>query len=268
MRPLLILLSTLALAHVARAQESIVVPAPTQPGEGRFTLGERFRYLRFDDPDRGTIDQYEAITTLQYGLPANLALSFELPVTVRDFEHRTVEGISDMTALLKWRAWQHDSGPVDTMRLGLAAGARIGSTHDDVSDDDIDPYLGASFMLISGRHGLNLALDYTLTTGGGRDHPVMPGDAQADYLHAGVAYLFRIAPDEYTAESNASWYAVLELSANYETNADRELFIAPGILYEARRWAAELSVLIPVASELDERPETEIGVIAGLRFLF
>lgn len=268
MRPLLILLSTLALAQAARAQESIVVPAPTQPGEGRFTLGERFRYLRFDDDDRGTIDQYEAITTLQYGLPANLALSFELPVTIRDFEDRTLEGISDMTALIKWRVWQHDSSPVDTMRLGLSAGARFGSGHDDVSDEDVDPYLGAAFMLISGRHGFNVALDYTLTTGGGHERPIMPGDAQADYVHAGLAYLFRIAPEEYTADTDASWYAVLELSANYETNADRELFIAPGILYEARRWAAELSVLIPVAAQVDERPDTEIGVIAGLRFLF
>ncbi len=268
MRPILALVASILLAHAARAQESIAVPAPTQPGEGRFTIGERFRYLRFDDDDRGTIDQYEAITTLQYGLPANLALSFELPVTVRDFEDRTLEGISDMTALLKWRVWQQDTSAVDTMRLGLAAGARIGSGNDAVSDEDVDPYLGAAFMLISGRHGLNLALDYTLTTGGGHDEPIMPGDAQADYLHAGAAYLFRIAPEAYTSESNASWYAVLELSANYETNADRELFIAPGLLYEARRWAAELSILIPVASDVDERPDTEIGVIAGLRFLF
>lgn len=268
MRPILALITALSLASVARAQESIAVPAPTQPGDGRFTIGERFRYLRFDDDRRGAIDQYEAITTLQYGLPANLALSFELPVTIRDLDRRTVEGVSDMTALLKWRAWQNDFGPVDTMRLGLSAGARFGSGNNAVSDSDVDPYLGAAFMLITGRHGINLAIDYTLTTGAGHAHPVMPGDARADYIHAGAAYLFRIAPEAYTPESNASWYAVLELSANYETNADRELFVAPGLLYEARRWAAELSVLLPVASHVDERPETRVGVIAGLRFLF
>lgn len=263
-------------AAPAAAQESINVPAPTQPGEGRFTIAERMRYLRLgDDPtdqNRNRIDQFEFITNFQYGLTGDIALSFDLPVVVRDIGYedrggRTLEGVGDMTALVKWRAWQHDFGPVDTMRLGLSAGLRIGSGHSGVSDSDVDPIVGAAFMLITGRHGFNIAADWTFTTGG-EDDPVMPGDGEADLLRAGAAWLYRIIPDEYTADTNASWYTVLELTANYETNGDHEMFLAPGLLYEARRWAAEISLLIPVSENLDKRPETSIGVVAGVRFLF
>ena len=47
-----------------------------------------------------------------------------------------------------------------------------------------------------------------------------------------------------------------------------ELFLAPGIMYEAHGWAVEASVQLPVFKELDYRPETEFTVTVGLRLLF
>lgn len=272
-----LVLSLGALSPMALAQETTITPTPAQPGEGRFSISESFRYLSFDhDPtsaDRDRIDQFEIRTAFAVGLTHDLALNIEAPVVFRNTSFnagrsdRSDEGMGSVTALLRWRIWQNDFGPVDTARLGVYAGARIGSGNDVVSGDSADPIVGAAFMLITGRHGINFAVDWMFTTEDD-DAPVLPGDTLSDLLRVNGAYLFRIYPEEYTAESNASWYLVAELNGLYETNGDTELFVSPGILYEARRWAAELVVQIPVYQELEYRPETRIAIVAGLRFLF
>ncbi|MFG0292229.1 MAG: hypothetical protein ACF8MJ_03640, partial [Phycisphaerales bacterium JB050] len=90
----------------------------------------------------------------------------------------------------------------------------------------------------------------------------------ADLLRFDTAYLYRLSPEEYGADFVASTYAVVELNGTYETNGDTELFISPGLLYEASRFALELSVSMPVFQNVDHRPEPEYSVGVGVRFLF
>lgn len=276
-RSLMTAAALVLLSAPAMAQETTITPAPTQPGEGRFAIGAHLRYFHFDedptDANRDTVDQYEAHTTFALGLTHNLALAVDAPVVFRNTSYtdgrgdKSEEGMGSVTALIRWRVWQNDFGPVDTARLGLYGGARIGSGNDAVSGDSADPIIGAAFMLISGRHGWNLAADYTFTTEGD-DEPLMPGDTLSDLIRVNTAYLFRVYPDAYTAQTNASWYAVLELNGLIETSGDNELFLSPGVLYEARRWAAEVVVQLPVHQDLDERPEAAVALVAGVRFLF
>ena len=54
----------------------------------------------------------------------------------------------------------------------------------------------------------------------------------------------------------------------YETNGDHEILLAPGVMYEARSFAVELSVQLPLLQEIDHRPKTDFTVTLGLRMLF
>ena len=90
----------------------------------------------------------------------------------------------------------------------------------------------------------------------------------ADLLTLETSYLYRISPASYAAETSDSLYGVVESFVDYETNGDAEWRIAPGLLWEARRWAAEVSVILPAASDIEERAETEFGLVAGIRVLF
>ena len=47
-----------------------------------------------------------------------------------------------------------------------------------------------------------------------------------------------------------------------------ELFLAPGIMYEAQGWALEASVQLPALQDLDHRPDNEFTVTVGVRMLF
>ena len=58
------------------------------------------------------------------------------------------------------------------------------------------------------------------------------------------------------------------MNGAYETNGDNEVLISPGILYEAVSWAFEASVQLPLARDLDHRPETDFSVLFGVRLLF
>ena len=155
--------------------------------------------------------------------------------------------------------YRNDFGPIDTARFSLAAGAELPTGEDAFSADSVDPIVGAVFSYIKALHGFNADLRYQLTTGG-HDDPVLPGEGSADALFGNASYLFRVAPAEFGAATNGALYAVLEANGIYETNGDREWMLAPGLLYETRHVAFEVSVQLPLWQDLDERPETEFTV--------
>ena len=61
---------------------------------------------------------------------------------------------------------------------------------------------------------------------------------------------------------------MLELNGLYETNGDNQIFLSPGVLYEATTWALEASVQLPIFQDLADRPETDVVVVVGVRLLF
>lgn len=170
-----------------------------------------------------------------------------------------------MTALLKGRFWKDHVNAMDTQRLALLAGCELRSGDFPFTNDAYNPILGLAYTQISDRHGVNAATVWNFTTDG-TDDGAWPGMSNADLFCWNLAYLYRVDPVEYTADTEGAWYALCEPNGLYETNGDAELFIAPGLMYEAARWTLKLSVQVPVWQALDYRPAAEYSLMMDKRF--
>ncbi len=261
-------------SETASAQAPIVTGSATQPAKGRWIIREQLRFTEYGSDPTGLdrdIDELTALTMIDYGITGDWSVSLRLPMTWRDVESPSLDdrqtGLNDMTALAKKRFWREDTGPTDTSRASLYFGAEFESPDSDFDSGSVNPILGVTATHIRGRHGFGAEALWMFTTDGGVN-PVGPGESTADWLRAGASYLYRISPEEYDATSLGSWYATTEITLDAETNGDLEVLIAPGIMYEARSWTFEAAVLLPLAEDLEHRPETDFGVIFGLRFLF
>lgn len=258
-----------ALTPQAPAQEANLSEAATQPAKGRITFREQVRFTRYELDDRD-IDRLVLNTRLTLGLTGQLSAVADIPAVRerdRSDESENRAGLGDISLGLKWRFWQHDTGAIETRRLALTGGLRLPTGSDGLTSDGFDPFLGIVYTTVHGRHGLNAAARYLLTSDGS-DDPVGPGSGDADLLTLETSYLFRLSPSAYTADTEGSLYAVLESFVDYETNSDTEWRLAPGLLFEARRWAAEVSVVLPAVSDVEHRGETKFGFAAGIRVLF
>ena len=260
----------LSASAVACAQESTFTPAATQPSVGRFITKHLITFDRYNDDNNAGGTDLALTTTVSYGITRDLSASLVLPFVVRRPDagnDSAIHDLGDLRLEAKYRFWQHDPGPVDTIRLAARAGVELPTGTDGLSSEGVDPYAGIVFMSILGRHGFNQSLTYTMTTDAGAIR-FGPGQSLSDVLAFDSAYLFRIAPGAYDNETAGSLYAMLELNGAYETNGDTEIMLSPGLLWEARNYALEASVRIPIHSDLDHRPEREVGFSVGIRFLF
>jgi hypothetical protein len=268
----------LLLPLPALAQETFFTPAATQPSVGHFALRERLVWFSLGDdpsPREREGDELVATTTIAYGLTRDWSLWLDAPVVWRS-EQETIGsardsdelfGLGDMSLTAKYRFFQHDLGPVDTIRAAAIAGFQAPTGTGDLSSHSWDPIFGGVFMLITGRHGLTQSLVYQLNTGTIED-PWRAGGGKADLLRYDTAWAFRFHPVEYTADTRAAWYAVVELNGMYETNGDNEVMLSPGVLIEARTWALETTIQIPIAAEVDHRPEVELAIGLDFRLVF
>ena len=260
----------------ARAQSPINAPGAMQPSTNTGVLHEMFLYRdRGPDPTMGDLgaDEYIALTQVAYGLQYNLSMQLDVPVAYSSIQPASPSdddddfNIADSTLLLKYRVFRHDPAPAETIRFSLIGGLQIpgNSTYRmDASHDAWDPIVGAVFSTVLGRHGFNLSALYEFYTGGDEGM----GDAFDDSVRYDASYLFRLAPAEYTEDSASAWYAVIELNGYYDLNGDHELFISPGVMYEARTFTLDASVMIPAHQDLDYRAESEFLVGIGARFSF
>lgn len=258
----------------ANAQEAINTPAATQPGAGSFVNTYKLRFTSYRNSPgdgSGSANEVRLEGLLAVGLTGNWSMSIQAPLTHRSVSERSSfdsdTGIGDLTLQFKYRFWQDDFGPVDTIRASVFAGAELPTGNSAFSSESVDPIVGAVITYISGRHGFNQALSWKFNTDG-MEEPWRAGDSKDDLLRFDTAYLYRLLPEEYGAEFVASTYAVLELNGFYETNGDTEIFISPGLLYEAPTFALEASVQIPLYQQLDRRAEARYTLVLGVRFLF
>jgi hypothetical protein len=273
-----VLAATLAvvLAPVTLAQEATNTPAATQPSVGKWYLREKVQYFKLGDdpsPEKRDIDKLVATTTLAYGITRDLSASLELPL-VLSFEDPagsagtdTDFGANDLSLSLKWRPFQWDLNPVDSVRLAFFGGVEAPTGSDDFGSHSWDPFMGTVFTAILGRHGFNQSLSYKFNTGGDRFN-TRAGDGPDDVLRYDTAYLFRLDPAEYAAHTTAATYLTFELNGLYETGGDNEILFGPGLLYEARTFALEATIGLPIVQDVRERPETDLVVSLGFRILF
>ncbi len=269
-----IVLSLLCTTAPCRAQEATHTPAATQPAAGGFYVRQKVQYLGFGNdpsPEQREIDQIVSTTTLTYGLRRDMSLSLALPVVYEEKQQggstgREV-GVEDLSLTFKYRPVQIDLGPIDSVRLAVLGGVEFPSGDGDFSSHSLDPFLGVVFTAILGRHGINQSVSYKFNTGGD-EFAIRPGDGPDDALRYDTAYLFRLSPKEYAADTEASTYLTVELNGLYETNGDNEVLMGPGILYEARSFALEAAIGLPVVQDVRHRPEVDVVITLGLRILF
>lgn len=274
------------LSAVAAAQEATNTPAATQPGAGAFTVNQKARYTRLDE-DVGALngrgidgaDVYTLDTSITLGITGNVSLRLDVPVKfvsasgrgaasgAGPAENEDKNGLADPTFVARVRVARWDHGPIDTTRVLVFAGTQIPAGTDEVSSDSWDPVFGAALTAIRGRHGFSAGATYLLTTGGPA-RALEFGESSADALRLDAAHLYRLAPASWAADTSGAWYSQVELNARTETGGDAEVFLSPGLLYEGRRFAAEASVQLPVWQDVERRPETEVGVVLGVRLLF
>ena len=263
-------------APPAHAQEATNTPAATQPGVGKWYVRQRVQYFRLGDdpsPEQRDIDKIVATTALTYGITRDLSATLTLPLALTSEDAagpggtETEFGAYDASLTFKWRPLQWDLNPVDSVRMAFIGGIEAPTGTRDLSSHSWDPYVGAVFTTILGRHGFNQALTYKFNSGGDA-YPITPGDGPDDALRYDTSYLFRLSPERYTAQTTAATYLTFELNGLYETNGDNEILAGPGILYEARTFALEAAIGFPILQDVDERPETDLVITLGFRYLF
>lgn len=277
MRRIFGLIALLLAAYGARAQEPPHGESATQPSPGHFTVKEGFSFYSFrldEGPRDGRkrAQEYEWLTTFNFGLARDLSLSFRAPIIYRHERYARSGhinddgGIGDLTILGKYRFFQKDTGPLDTIRAAVLVGLDFRLGDQPFTSDSYDPILGLAYTQIAGRHGFNASTTWTFTLDGLDGYPLRAGMLNADVWRTDLAYLYRLVPAEFTIDSAGGLYLVGELNTVYETNADVEMFVSPGIMWEAAHWVLEASVQLPVWSDVDFRGETEYVFFVGVRF--
>lgn len=261
----------LAATHTS-AQETTNTPAATLPGVGRVQIKQSLRLESFD-PDREgrTVTDTTLTTSVVIGVARELAVLAELPVRSQDADAPAMpdnnSGFTDAHIGMRYRFIRKDLGPLDTLRVALDARLQLPTGNDSFTSDSVNPDVSINANYIRERHGFNASLGWLFTTGA-RDTPRRAGDTLADRATLNTAYAFRINPEEYNETTTGATYLQLELLTNAETNGDTEAAIAPGLLYEGQRFAAEASLILPVHADTSERPSSRGSFVIGARFLF
>ncbi|MFN0132172.1 MAG: hypothetical protein ACKVW3_06530 [Phycisphaerales bacterium] len=260
----------------ARAQEAMYTEAATMPSPGTFVLRQQFHVFRFGmNGDAGISEttQYEAMTTVDYGLVRDVSLRLDVPLVYRDEDlvgggSDSDRGVEDLDLMVKYRFYKSDTGGVNTVRAAVFGGFAFASGDDhDFSSQTVNPQFGAVVTMVQGRHGFNQELSVRINTGGDDEHN-FGGDGRSDAIFHNTAYLYRLAPARYTKETVGAWYGTAEAVGIYETNGDYELRGSLGVMYEGRTWGFEAMVLLPLYEALDDRAELDWGVGFGFRFAF
>lgn len=264
------------LAPAAAAQEAMYTAAATMPSKGTVVLREQVHYQRFGSDDSGDtrrVQRAEVMTTLSVGLDRALALSVDVPAAFEWADFKTGgsefdKGVEDLDLTLKWRIFKHDSGGIDTTRAALMLGAHVASGDDeDFSSQSVNPHVGVVWTRVVRRHGFNLEGEFTWNTGG-EESANLGGDGPHDAVRLNGSYVYRLAPARYGPESRGAWYATAELNGLYETNGDWDLRWAPGLMFEGWRWGFEVMAQFPLYQDVDERPEFQVAIGAGIRLAF
>jgi len=300
---LLALALLLWLCGRASAQLPIHSDAAVQPSAGHFLFREQFMFGNLGRDPTGfghEVREYIATTDLTYGLTPHFALRATIPVIWQSVDSEVLDhsghggsggspfpfpfpfptngetsahplgsdfGIDDITVGFKWRIYERDLGPIDTIRFAIIGGVETPTGADAYSSDSWDPEIGGVISYIRGRNGVNGSLEWKFNRG---KHPLNlhAGMGEDDALFYNASYLFRLLPSQYGAHTNSALYLVMEANGIYETNGDNEILLAPGVMFETRDMAFEFSVQLPGYQDIENRPKTNITFTAGIRFFF
>ena len=150
-------------------------------------------------------------------------------------------GITGADLRVKQRIYRADTGPVDTWRISAQGGVSWREGRDP------GPRVGLVSTTIRGRHGVNAQVDLNA------------GEASARRYAVNASHLYRIHPVRYTPQTEGAWYTMLESLNDVSSDGDVTALAGMGLLYEARRWAAEAGI---------QAGDGDIRFAAGFRLLW
>lgn len=239
------------------------------PPKGGSILRLQYSYVEADgDGPVKQISSSVVAGTYVLGVEPNLALFFTVPYVNKQVDkvvprlgriEEAHDGVADLTFLAKYRFWQKDPRPQETLRWAVLGGMNLRSGDSDFSSDSYDPILGTVFSWQRYRGWLDADMSYQFNTGG--------GEARHDLLRYNVSYSYRLLPKVYTSSDVHELDAVAELNGRYKTSGSHEVFLSPGLQFITERWIFETSLQLPVVQELaDEEPETEYRLVMGFRY--
>lgn len=242
----------LAAATVAVAQEPTFMDAATHPGAGQFYSRVLFSGSEYEE--EGTNASLSTgVLKLSYGVKPTLAIVFEGELANLSMDDNDDAGLSLTTLLIKYRLFKKDLGPLNTWRTSVLGGVTIPGDMDAYGPDDTYPRCALVSTAILGRHGMNAEIEWEEY-----------GD-EPDRFAVNASHLFRLSPSEYTMTTRGAWYTMLESLNDFTDEEESRSDVAVGILYEARRWAWEASIRLPVAQDWPQ--ENDYTYTTGLRFL-
>lgn len=252
----------LGLPLLLAAQEPVYMEAATQPAVGLGYLRTQLLYRELGNGGGlSSADEWLIKTRYTHGIRYNISVTAEASYSLLNPDvEPNKSGFNDPRIFAKWRVLQKDIGPVNTVRGSLIGGVEIPVGDSAFSSDSTDPFGGGVITTILGRHGLNAGALWQFNTGGGPDG--------SDELTADASWLYRLSPARWKADTKASFYTVLEINSHYWDDGDREMLAAPGLLYEARDWAAEIALHLPLFEEVENRRPEDFGLTVGVRYLF
>ncbi len=240
------------LAGAAVAQEPAYMEAATHPAQGQAYV-RALGYAAEHDAAGPEARQQAVELKLAYGVRSSTALLMESEWVRREGDGESASGFARAGVMLKQRVLRKDLGPLDTWRASVLAGMDLPGEDEVREAGHISPRVGVVTTAILGRHGLNGQLDWTGRSDG------------EDRIRLNGSYLFRLAPATYAADTRGAWYAVAEWLNEATTGGDSRSDAAIGLLYEARNWAAEIELRLPLAQ--DGLRELRQEVVLGLRWL-
>jgi hypothetical protein len=240
------------LAANAFAQEPTQMEAATHPGTGQFYGRILFSAAEYDQSSVATEEQ-DLLLRLAYGIRPTLALLVDADFRRVDALGVADSGISTVMVRLKYQVFKRDLGPLNTWRASITGGVGVPGDDPPLAPEDPFPQLGVVSTAILGRHGLNGQIDWKGYGG------------EPDIFELNASHLYRLSPAEYAADTQGAWYTMLESLNQVADNGRSRSDVAAGLLYEARRWAAELSLRLPVHE--DDLREYDHQITFGWRLL-
>lgn len=248
----LLAVAALVAAAVAVGQEPTHMDAATHPARGQSYWRALFSNSEFEVAETAQ-REFTAIARVAYGLYATLATVVEAELGRLSADDRTETGWSGATLQLKYRLFKKDFSPLNTWMTSVFAGVTAPGDMGKRAHLDVYPRGALASTAILDRHGANLELNWEGYGG------------EPDRFAINASHLYRLRPVRYTAETRGAWYSVVESLNQFTDDGDSRSRVAVGLLYEARRWAWELGLLLPIAQRWPE--EEGYRVTTGLRFL-
>ncbi len=242
----------LLAAGAAVAQEPTHMDAATHPGAGQFywrLLVSRSEYKEAETETK----ELASLVRLVYGIHPTLAVLAEGEFSSLSTEEGVETGLPGATFRIKYRLFKKDLGPLNSWMASAFAGVTVPGGMERTSDMDAFPRWALVSTAILGRHGVNAELKW-------EDYGRQP-----DRMAVNASHLYRVSPVEYAVETRGAWYTMVESLNQFTDDGGSRVDMAAGVLYEARRWAWELSVRWPLRQDGERKDNSKITF--GLRFL-